>query len=42
MEQKHLKESQAHRMIEKQAMDNRCSKLVIAQRYIKKYKEKGE
>ena len=28
--------------IEKQAMDKRCSKLVIAQRYIKKYEEKGE
>ena len=42
MEKEHLKESQAHRMIEKQAMDKRCSKLVIAQRYIKKYEEKGE
>lgn len=42
MEKEHLKESQAHRKIEKQAMDKRCSKLVIAQRYIKKYEEKGE
>ena len=41
MEKEQLNEAQAHRRIEKQAMDHRCSKVVMAKRYIEKYTGKG-
>lgn len=39
MEHQHYKEAQAHRHIEKQAMDARCSKVMIAKKIIQYYKK---